>query len=347
MRFNTFQEVVNHYESIKPLLSKNHTLADDIRPLGERRYKWQRIIKIDDNTYALADGSWAEMPFNGSVPTEKETNRATAPILWERREDGEYLHIRGSMGTGYSISRYQFYNWNLPYGMMHVDNTRQGEHWIRNSRSVTGSTEEYVLPRSVYRYDWHNRKVLEHQDKSLVFKREGDKFVRVGTVEIKGKHIDTDRKAQVKPLIKKFYDWMGSIAPIVAKDYSSRSQYAKLLHDEGISNSPWQAMRLDGMNDEKVLQILQDEEHTCRVALASLILGHIDYTVDAPTNHGGKHNRIPDPQAPHGYRWEWVDGRPYTEEDTAAWYKQEAKRLRNAYNRNMNKILDLFKMESV
>ena len=345
MRFNTFQEVADWYANTKPIISKNHTLADDVRPLGERRYKWQRIIKIDDNTYALTDGSWAEISFNGSIPHEKDVNRATAPILWERREDGEYLHIRGSMGTGYSVSRYQFYNWNLPLGMMHVDNARQGQHWIRNSRSVTGSTEEYVLPRSVYVYDWSARKVIKHEDKSLVFKREGDKFVRVGTVEVKGKRIDTDRKAQIKPLIKKFYDWMSTVAPLVAKDYSSRHEYAKLMHDEGIATSPWQASRLDGLDGEKVLQILQDEEHTCRVALASLILGQLDYNMNAPTSHSGSHRRVQDDTG--SWNWEWVEGRPYTEEDTAAWYKKEAKRIKSAYNRNMNKVLDLFKTESV
>ena len=341
MRLNTFDEVAKLYDRIKPIISKNHTLADDVRPLCERRYKWQRIIKVDDNTYALTDGSWSEISYNGSHPDEKEKNRITAPILWERREDGEYLHIRGCLGNGYSISRYAFYNWNLPYGMRHLDNARQGEHWIEHKG------ERYVLPRSVYRYDWANKKVLEHVDNSLVFKREGDKFVRVGTVEIKGKHIDTDRKAQVKPLLKKFYEWMSAVAPLVAKDYAARHTYAKLMHDEGVAATPWEAQRLSGLRGDKILEVISNEEHPCRVALASLLLGNMDYNSTAPTTHAGGHHRIKDDSATHGYRWEWVEGSPYTEEDTAAWYKKEARRIKAAYNRHMNKALDLFKTESV
>ena len=339
MRLNTFDEVAKLYDRIKPIISKNHTLADDVRPLGERRYKWQRIIKVDDNTYALTDGSWSEMSFNGNQPTEKETNRITAPILWERREDGEYLSIRGCMGSGYSTSRYQFYNWNLPYGMRHLDNARQGEHWIEHKG------ERYVLPRSVYRYDWSAKKVLEHVDNSLVFKREGDKFVRVGTVDIKTKHIDTDRKAQVKPLLNKFYEWMSAVAPLVAKDYSSRHEYAKLIYDEGVAATPWEALRFGGLRGDKVLEVITNEEHPCRVALASLLLGQMDYNSTPPTNHAGQHRRVPDATGEWG--WQWVEGSPYTEEDTAVWYKKEARRIKSAYNRHMNKALDLFKTESV
>lgn len=341
MRFNTFDEVAKWYDNTKPILSKNHNKEDDVRPLGERRYKWCRIIKVDDNTYALTDGSWSDMSFNGSRPDEKEHNRTTAPILWERREDGEYLSIRGSMGNGYSVSRYQFYNWNLPNGMRHLDNTRQGEHWIENRG------DRYVLPRCVYRYDWSAKKVLEYVDNSLVFKREGDKFVRVGTIEVKSKHIDTDRKAQVKPLLNKFYEWMSAVAPMVAKDYSSRHEYARLMHEEGVAASPWEALRFGGLRGDKVLEVISNEEHPCRVALAALLLGQMEYASTAPTYHDGRHHRIPDPTVAHGYKWEWVEGREYTEEDTAAWYKKEAKRIKAAYNRLMNKALDLFKTESV
>ena len=37
---NNFKAVEAKYNSTKPLVSKNHTLEQDIRPVGERRYKW-------------------------------------------------------------------------------------------------------------------------------------------------------------------------------------------------------------------------------------------------------------------------------------------------------------------
>ena len=47
------------------------------------------------------------------------------------------------------------------------------------------------------------------------------------------------------------------------------------------------------------------------------------------------------------YSWEYAEGRAYTEEETAAWYIKEAKRIKTGYNRLMNKALDLFKTETV
>ena len=342
MRFNTFDEVVKWYDATKPIISKNHTLADDVRPLGERRYKWVRVIKVDDNTYALTDGSWGVISYNGSNPKEREYNRMTAPILWERREDGEYISVRGCMSTGYSVSRYMFYNKYLPNKLRHVDNSRQGQHWIDN-RS-TG--ERHILPKTIYRYDYTNRKIEHYEDKSLVFKVEGDKFVRHGEVTIKGSRIDKEAKAEMKPYIKKFREWMYTIAPIVPTDYSSRSSYAELMVEHGIADNQWEALRFN-LNGEVVKQILMDEEHPCRVGLVAMLIERIGVKFTAPTHHAGKHERIKDESAEYGYRWEYVEGRAYTEEDTAQWYKDEAKRIKSAFNRYINKALDVFATETV
>lgn len=342
MRFNTFDEVAKWYDNTKPIISKNHTLADDVRPLGERRYKWQRIIKVDDNTYALTDGSWSEMSYNGSHPNEREYNRKTAPILWERREDGEYVSIRGCMGTGYSISRYDFYWRYLPQKLKHVSNTRQGDHWIDN----LSSGERHILPKMGYRYDHQAKGIGHYEDKSLVFKRDGDKFVRVGEVQVKSKHIDRDAKKQVKPLLENFYQWMQAIAPMVASGGSARHDYAKVMEEHGIVQSAWFAHRFDLYGD-KVREILMDEEHPCRVALVSLLLARIQVQFTAPTHHPGRHERIKDDSAEYGYRWEYVNGREFTPEETADWYIKEAKRIKTGYNRLMNKALDLFKTETV
>ena len=47
--FSSFDDVVKHYESIKPLVSKLHTREDDIRPIGDRNRKHERIVKISRN----------------------------------------------------------------------------------------------------------------------------------------------------------------------------------------------------------------------------------------------------------------------------------------------------------
>ena len=110
---NTFDNVVATYESITPIrCTKNNDNVDgfkDRRPLGMRRYWWERIVKISDNCYLLSDGSWAR--------DDAEFHMQTAPIVWERKEDGDYLTVRSHMRGYISVSRYWFLSRNLPNGM--------------------------------------------------------------------------------------------------------------------------------------------------------------------------------------------------------------------------------------
>ena len=53
--FNTFDEVASYYERIKPLRGANN-VGKDIRPIGDRKRKHERIVKVSDNCYALSDG---------------------------------------------------------------------------------------------------------------------------------------------------------------------------------------------------------------------------------------------------------------------------------------------------
>ena len=49
-KLNSFDDVAKAYESIKPI--QGARVKEDLRPLRERRYWWNRIMKINDNTYA-------------------------------------------------------------------------------------------------------------------------------------------------------------------------------------------------------------------------------------------------------------------------------------------------------
>ena len=72
MRFNKFDEVVSWYERTKPIVSKNHTLSHDVRPIHERKRKWERIKRIDENTYALCDGNYGNHIWGAVMPVQHE-----------------------------------------------------------------------------------------------------------------------------------------------------------------------------------------------------------------------------------------------------------------------------------
>ena len=60
---NTFAEVAKLYHTVKPIISKNHSGKDDLRPVGVRSRKWERIIKVNDQKYILNDGEVDQINF--------------------------------------------------------------------------------------------------------------------------------------------------------------------------------------------------------------------------------------------------------------------------------------------
>ena len=110
-RLSSFDEVANAYNSIKPI--RGARLAEDLRPLAERRYWWNRVVRISDTKYALNDGYWAWS--NGFADSIREQ---TCPILWERKEDGDYITVRNHINGGSAVSRYGFLQSFLPQGML-------------------------------------------------------------------------------------------------------------------------------------------------------------------------------------------------------------------------------------
>ena len=55
---NTFSDVEKLYNITKPLVSKNFSKSQDVRPVWSRTRKWERIIKINKNEYLINDGTF-------------------------------------------------------------------------------------------------------------------------------------------------------------------------------------------------------------------------------------------------------------------------------------------------
>ena len=114
-KINSFADAEARYADTKPIRGNNM----DMRPLGKRSRKWERVLKIDDNCYALleygtgSDTDWQGEP-NG---TTREEVRMLAPILWERHPDGtETVRIRNEVYS-HSQGRYSFLYRAMPNGL--------------------------------------------------------------------------------------------------------------------------------------------------------------------------------------------------------------------------------------
>ena len=131
---NTFDKVAACYESTKPIRGK--LAPHNVRPLGDRARRWERIKKINNNCYLLMDGYYSGDDVfptwyyggNTGKPTEAEMINL-APIVWRRHRDGTTtIKVRNGTGRGAHIGRYSFLDRHLPNGMRFI--IRNGKHFL-------------------------------------------------------------------------------------------------------------------------------------------------------------------------------------------------------------------------
>ena len=276
---SSFDEVAKKYEETKPL--RGARAKEDIRPLGRRAYWWKRIHKVSDNKYVLCDGHWAW----STIANQDDIREQTAPIVWERKADGDYMTVRSHMNGGMSVSRYTFIDCWLPKGMRFI--------WPNGKHYVTYQGEQHYLPKFHGKMDWTAKTFEMISDRKLVFKHTADGFVRVNEKQpFKTKRIDKQVDEAFASDVKKLWDWATVTLPVLGETLqTSRHQYAEKLG----GGSFWYWKRVD---PAYVRYILTDEEHECRMALAVCLAneaGYVDGTgrfMDKPNSYSLVRNAV-------------------------------------------------------
>ena len=306
MSFRTFEQVVVWYEQTKPVRSKQHTLEDDVRPIGDRKRKWERIKKIDDNTYALLDGNYGNTIWNNSDPVTLAYENTMAPITWMRREDGDFIRIRNHTKSGCSVTRYNFLYHHLPQALRFGYN-QQGKHWVRNNG------EDIALPKCNVRMDSQN-KILHDDNIFLMFKVNGDgTFTRVGDkLKVEVQKVDKELKKQWRERVDAFYNYCAAIAPMIDTSWTGKNEYANMLREHlsvpGANLAGAWIRDSRSVPTELSREIVTHEDHPLRVAFAALVIADI----------GGKR---------------------------AIESQDDIRQIKAGYNRVMNKALGFYKIE--
>jgi len=226
----------------------------DIRPIGDRKRKYERIVKISNNCYALSDGfhfgdkyfnwGWGYTASAEFVPTLKDMEKY-APIIWRKKRDGtEQVTIRNGYGNHAHNGRYAFINRHTPKGLgFVVDNGKQYVTKTMGRYPHPHYDERYYLakthtaPRIVYDHikdqqnaNWYQENakkwVMLHDDNSaLVFNKaeSKDRFSGIDWVHVKGTgralpkapRVNIEIKAKYKDSIKKFFEWGMTMSPLM------------------------------------------------------------------------------------------------------------------------------------
>jgi len=297
LQYNSFEYIAELYASIKPLVSKLHTREQDIRPIGDRNRKYERIAKINDNCYILQDGyhtgdevfgNWHGQPED--KPTEAEIIKL-APIVWRKHRDGsETITIRNGTGGGAHMSRYSFLDRHLPQGL---------EFLITNGKQfVVNDANRYYLAKSntVAEYALRpegKRGVMTSRDDgvSLTFKRI-TKYPRCFEFVSGGKAIpkppkqivDKKAKAKMKDDIIAFRNWASITFPRLPKnDREYRMRLVTELSEQtnkAFNLYTWNVVDTFAGQFELSRNIISDDDHPLRLHLAYFLFNSIEDIYD-------------------------------------------------------------------
>lgn len=279
--YRSFAEVVAHYDCITPLRGAQNK-GKDIRPIGDRSRKYERIVKISPNCYALSDGYHMGDEYFGYwghgrdfTPTLADMEKY-APIVWRKKRDGtEEVTLRNGWGLGAHNGRYNFLYRYSPVHMWF--RVRNGKHFIE-----TGGTDYYLaktttIPKRLHEttdnqfyknnrfYKW----VTTRDDNSAV------KFIRTegGWQHVEGTGrslpkvptVNKDLKAKFKDDIKKFFEWgmtMSPLLPLGDREYTVTQMADLYAHYE--QRPHWQGLQPE---PRVARSIVRDEQHDARLAL--------------------------------------------------------------------------------
>jgi hypothetical protein len=298
-RYATFDEVVAHYDNTTPLRGKDNA-GKDIRPIGDRKRKYERIVKISANCYALTRGwTFGDAVFpahhcGGEVPATNKMLEKFAPIVWRRLRDGtDQVTLRNGWGPSAHNSHYAFLSRHTPAGIQfHIRSGRQyltvgatqgirgnligplATHYLAKVRTTPKPVHQsYNAPvSSSYAIHWVNRMakfVMLHDDNSaVVFRRKNNSEWQhvegTGRQEPQNPHVDKGVKAKFKDDINKFFEWgmaMSPLLPLADDDY--RMARSAELHTYFGKKRLWQAETLD---NNKARTLVRDDENSMRLA---------------------------------------------------------------------------------
>mgnify|MGYP003120402005 CR=1 FL=1 len=338
-----FAEMTERYNTTKPVISKNHTREDNIKPVGRRSRKWEHMIKVSARKYMIYDGycegdpkfrAWWNRQGENQI-TEKET-LALAPIMWTLSPQGdiETIRIRNGSGDYAHCARYTFLENTLPLGLRFI--VHNGKQYIEMGRDK----QMYLLPKSRYapvRYvnmRAYKRKSESYSDKDdkkyLTFARKvgGDRYsweVIGDTWDVRGarKQVNKKAKAEIKPYADAFYEWvttMYRLIPFTDHEYASKQhrELSEWAFEQGLIKNTWE---LNSYGDSEKWrhiadEVFRDDQHPMRLHLAVNFLSQSNLNA-------------------YRYDRDNVINEPTTKEDVS--------RLRSQWNRYVNNKLGLVK----
>ena len=248
-RVNSFRDIANRYATTNPIRGTN------IIPIGDRKYKWERIIKRSDTHYDMVID---ESLLYGSYNHYNKTGYRVL-VSWEMKNDIEVITI---YNDGFTMT-YTFLDNLLPHDLRFYVLGSSGRQYISMNWRVNDRGWSWAEPNQGDK-DFYLPKDM---DKPLQFARKHAKWQHVGTEYVfkyAMTQVNKEAKSNIKPYSDKFYEWVITMHGMLPCDdyqynYKMEQEMYKYMQDSGLSY-------YDRIDEYK--KIMRDENHPMRLHLA-------------------------------------------------------------------------------
>ncbi len=299
-----FADVERQYNTT-PVIRSRFGKDNDIRPIGDRRRKHERIHKINRNCYAIMQGyGYGDPVFQpwyggGKIKPSVNSTEQFAALVWRRHRDGtETVKVANGSGPwGHHNSIYDMLTRHLPYPLRFVN--KNGKHFIRIGSVFNG--EDYYLAKrtsvpapikkhwdayyrranaqSVYIRERQGWMTAKDDGAALVFRRIGEEewvHDSGGLPLPPAPRVNKELKDKYKTHMNEFYDWGIAMTPLLPLEtgtynYGERGKL-DTYRREHYGNSKRRALWLR--------DVLKDPEHPMRVS------AWVDFTISLIGNSG-------------------------------------------------------------
>ena len=262
-RVNSFRDISLRYEHTKPIR------GTDIIPIGDRRYKWERIIKVSDTRYDMVLDE-TSFHYMNKFATKKTL------VSWEIKNDIEVVTIYND-GV---VMTYTFLENLLPHdlrffvlgssGRQYISmNWRTGDRGWSFAMQDQGD-KDFYLPKDY--------------SKPIQFARKHAKWQHIGkeyVFKYAMTQVNKGAKAEIKPHADKFYEWVITMHGMLpCDDWEYRNKIRREFEDymdkhdiNYFSNRYGRENRVTDQQTKLYLDIMKDSSHSMRLHLAVQWLG--------------------------------------------------------------------------
>ena len=263
-RVSSFRDIANRYATTNPIRGTN------IIPIGDRKYKWERIIKRSNTHY--------DMVIDQSLFYYSYYNQKNKIVLvsWEMKNDIEVVTIYNDGLT----TTYTFLDNLLPHDLRFFVLGSSGRQYISMNWKTGERGWSWAEPQQGDK-DFY---LPKDYSKPLQFARKHAKWQHIGTEYVfkyAMTQVNKEAKAEIKPHADKFYTWVTTMyAMLPVHDWEYRNKMHKEFEDymdehdiNYFSNRYGRDPRVTDQQTKLYLDIMRDDSHPMRLHLAINWLG--------------------------------------------------------------------------